>query len=771
MALFSQKKSRSSRTTTLSTSASWVRRWSELLNDRSALARIGISLIAVIAMLIAVEGWKAPFRFRLDMRPVHGIAAKVAFQRVNRTETEKARSRRESQVPYVFKQNPKPLEDLPTVLRDHLYALAAAESLVDVRPELRTVFGLTSPDLPGQPASGDTEQLFALLKSAVTSPDGSSEQRINRIVTDFAQFIAPLRSTGIIDLDEVTQLGIRPGETIAIVNPQVPREHETVTLRNVQLSEILKEGGSLGRSWSAFPSLVMIQPMLENWILSLAPTTLKYDASDTQRLRREAREQVAAIYDDYDVGELLVAPGSRIDDAKLALLRAEYDAAEQHVPRLQRVARIVTVLILLIVLGFLNAHYLVYNEPHLIRSVSRLGVYLAVLVLAVGIGRQLSFDPWRAEIIPLLTASMMFAIGYNQVLAALTAFTLALLMTISTVGNLGQFVILMSVSATAVIPLSQVASRSALVKVGFWTAIVYFAISWGVGIIEAQNVQEIGSDQTLLWSSLRGAGWCLVAGYLVAGSLPFVESMFGMVTDISLLEMSDVSHPLLQQLIQRAPGTYNHSVSVATVGEAAADAIGANGLLVRVGAYFHDIGKMLKPQYFVENMSADSKSLHDQLVPAMSTLIIIGHVKDGADLAHQANLPQQLIDFIEQHHGTTLVGYFYHRATQHADQAPGKKSTVEESSFRYPGPKPQTREAGVLMLADAVESASRTLSEPTPKRLETLVHEIAMARLLDGQFDECSLTLREIRIIQDSLTKSLIAIHHGRIKYPEQRTA
>ena len=261
-----------------------------------------------------------------------------------------------------------------------------------------------------------------------------------------------------------------------------------------------------------------------------------------------------------------------------------------------------------------------------------------------------------------------------------------------------------------------------------------------------------------------------MAGYLVAGSLPFVESAFGFVTDISLLELSDVSHPLLRELVQEAPGTYNHSIAVATIGEAAADRIGANGLLVRVAAYYHDIGKMIKPRYFVENLTEESSSKHKDLAPAMSTLIIIGHVKDGVDLARSEHLPQPLIDFIEQHHGTTLVEYFYEAATRLVVD-PDHRTDAEESSFRYPGPKPQTREAGVMMMADAVESASRTLSDPTPKRIESLVHEVIMKRLLDGQFDESSLTLTEIRTIEESLIKSLIGIYHGRIKYPEQQTA
>ena len=368
---------------------------------------------------------------------------------------------------------------------------------------------------------------------------------------------------------------------------------------------------------------------------------------------------------------------------------------------------------------------------------------------------------------------MVLAIAYNQVLAALTGFSMTLVLTLAIGGEVGHFVVLMSAIAASIVPLNQVSNRMKLVKVGLVAAVTYLLVSLGTGILETQQLSHLwaGTDHRYFLNGLRGAGWCFLSGFLVSGSLPFIENLFGVVTDISLLELSDVSHPLLQELIQKAPGTYSHSNGVATIAETAADAIGANGLLCRVGAYYHDIGKMTKPHYFVENMTAGQTSRHESLNPAMSALIIIGHVKDGVELGHQHNLPDPLIDFIEQHHGTTLVEYFFHAATKQAESQPDHRFDVQESAFRYPGPKPQTREAAVLMVADAVEGASRTLAEPTPKRLETLVHEIAMKRLLDGQFDESSLTLSELAIIEDSLTKSLIGIHHGRIKYPEQKTA
>jgi putative nucleotidyltransferase with HDIG domain len=252
----------------------------------------------------------------------------------------------------------------------------------------------------------------------------------------------------------------------------------------------------------------------------------------------------------------------------------------------------------------------------------------------------------------------------------------------------------------------------------------------------------------------------------MTGLLPVVEWVFDVQTDISLLELGDAAHPLLQELSRRAPGTHNHSMNVASIGEAAADAIGANSLLVRVGAYFHDIGKMLKPGYFVENQGTE-ENRHESLLPAMSSLVIIAHVKDGADLAEHHNLPQAIIDFIEQHHGTTLVEFFYREAEKLSEDDPDGTET-DEANFRYPGPKPQSREAGIMMLADAVESASRSLVDPAPARIESMVREMAGKRLADGQFDDCGLTLQELHQIENSLIKSLAAVYHARVKYPDQ---
>jgi hypothetical protein len=232
---------------------------------------------------------------------------------------------------------------------------------------------------------------------------------------------------------------------------------------------------------------------------------------------------------------------------------------------------------------------------------------------------------------------------------------------------------------------------------------------------------------------------------------------------MTLLEWCDADKPLLRRLREEAPGTHNHSLQLGAVCEAAADAIGARGLLARAGAYYHDVGKIHKPEYFVENQ-AGGASRHARLSPAMSLLIITGHVRDGLELAREYRLPPVLREFIATHHGTTLAQYFFQaesdRRKEQEDRAP------EEAEFRYPGPKPRSKEAAILMLADAVESSIRSMPEPTPPRIENQVHAIITRRLLDGQLDECNLTLREVARIEESFVQSLTAMHHSRMSYP-----
>jgi putative nucleotidyltransferase with HDIG domain len=361
--------------------------------------------------------------------------------------------------------------------------------------------------------------------------------------------------------------------------------------------------------------------------------------------------------------------------------------------------------------------------------------------------------------LPLTMTAMVLTMAYNPQFALLLSVSLALAMTVVLGTNVSHFLQQMGGLAAAVLLLRNVRTRTQLVEVAASAGAAYLTMTVATGLLTGQTWQLIVAD------SLRHFLCGALAGFLLTGLLPLVERCFGVVTDISLLELADGSHPLLQELVRRAPGTYTHSITVATLAEAAAEAINANPLLVRVGSYFHDIGKMLKPQYFIENQAGENR--HDVLEPALSTLIIIGHVKDGVALAGQYKLPRPIIDFITQHHGTTLVEYFYREAMR-LQETTGLGPAELEANFRYPGPKPQNRENGILMLADAVESTSRSLINPTPGSLQKLVHDLLMKRLLDGQFEESGLTLTELHLIEESLAKSLIALFHARIKYPEE---
>jgi len=267
-------------------------------------------------------------------------------------------------------------------------------------------------------------------------------------------------------------------------------------------------------------------------------------------------------------------------------------------------------------------------------------------------------------------------------------------------------------------------------------------------------------------ASLAGFVGGLLSGIVATGVLPLVEIVFGFTTDIKLLELSNMDQPLLKELMVQAPGTYHHSVVISNMVEATAKAVHANPLLAKVSAYYHDIGKMNKPLYFIENQSG-GENKHEKLAPSMSSLILISHVKDAVELAREYKLGREIIDIIQQHHGTSLISYFYHKAQERQLSKSGKVTEVKEEDFRYPGPKPQTKEAGLVMLADMVEAASRSLVDPTSARIQGMVQKIINKVFSDGQLDACELTLKDLHEIAKGFNKTLSGIFHHRIEYPE----
>ena len=359
--------------------------------------------------------------------------------------------------------------------------------------------------------------------------------------------------------------------------------------------------------------------------------------------------------------------------------------------------------------------------------------------------------------IPFALGAMIIAILINRnvalIISVLTSFLIGFIFDENIILPLFSF--LGSIAASYQIV--RIRQRSVFLRIGIFLGIINMAAIVCLNLITGNIFND------LFLRLMMGFAGGVFTGILVAGIAPIFESTFGFITDIKLLELANLNQPLFQRMIIEAPGTYHHSIIVSSLVEAAAEAIGANSLLAKVSAYYHDIGKLTKPQYFIENQP-NSDNRHDKLSPKMSSLIIISHVKDGCELASQVKLGRQIINIIRQHHGNNIVSYFYDKAKKDKDES---IRSLSENDFRYPGPKPQTKEAGLVMLGDIIEASSRTLSNPTPARIRTLVRERIERIYMDGQLDESELTLKNLNTIAETFTKILTGIFHHRVDYPE----
>ena len=328
----------------------------------------------------------------------------------------------------------------------------------------------------------------------------------------------------------------------------------------------------------------------------------------------------------------------------------------------------------------------------------------------------------------------------------------------------------------AVFGTRNVRKRGKLLRAGFYVGIGGLLLGLLFGKISMVGLNDVVEWQSFGQACLLSLGVGLVTGLVAGGILPMLENVFDLTTEITWLELSDLNHPLLRRMQLEAPGTFHHSLIVAALSETAAEAIGADAIMSRVCAYFHDIGKLNKSEYFIENQG--DVNPHDGLTPTMSALIIVAHVKDGVDLAIKNKLNPRIIEVIQEHHGDSLVYFFYRKAQERVEarECKGESSKnqddlpkVDEKSFRYPGPIPQTRESGIISLADAVESASRTLKKPSHGKIKALVNEIVLKRVRDGQLDACGLNLSELTIIREVFSKTLRSMLHSRIEYPKDR--
>jgi putative nucleotidyltransferase with HDIG domain len=495
--------------------------------------------------------------------------------------------------------------------------------------------------------------------------------------------------------------------------------------------------------------------VLELLKLSIVPN-VKRNPEEFSRRVEEVRAQIPAVLREADVkkNEIILGRGERVQ--KHHLLQLEKIASAEMGEKAVGASPMSIAIILLLLLVITVISFRRY-EPNIYANTLYLLLIAVVAAIFLLSARLIINSFLSSYFIPIASISMLIAILLSGNVAFLVTLMLSIACGIIAGNKFEMTVILLVGGIVGVYAVRGLRKRSQLLRAGALVGSANFVMISSFGILT--NLESA----VFLAEGAKGFLNGILSSFIVMGLLPFFEYLFKITTDITLLELSDLNHPLLKDLTLKAPGTYHHSLLVGNLAESACDAIGANALLARVGAYYHDIGKMEKAEYFTENI-VDKKSQHDTLSPSMSSLVIINHVKDGVDLANKHKLPQTIINFVRQHHGNTLIYYFYQRALEKVSD----ESQLDEENFRYPGPKPQTKETAIVLLADAVEASSRTLSNPNPARIEGLVQKIINNKFIDGQLDECELTLKDLHRIAQSFVRILMGVFHSRVEYPEE---
>jgi putative nucleotidyltransferase with HDIG domain len=403
--------------------------------------------------------------------------------------------------------------------------------------------------------------------------------------------------------------------------------------------------------------------------------------------------------------------------------------------------------------------FLYTGRKHIFEDQKRMAMVFLVFMFVLSIAfiiNSFEFNSNLKLLIPVSIAAMLLTIFFDSRVGFITCVSLSIILAALRGNDFDIMLISLFASTISIFAVREIQSRVWLIKGSLYISAAYFVAIGSIELLKDSDVVDLWN--MWLYGLLNGIFSPIVAILMMVT----FEYAFQVTTKTTLLELSDLNKPLLRQLAIRAPGSYHHSIMVGNLAEAAAEAIGGNALLARVASYYHDIGKMEKPEYFVENQRG-GKNPHEKLAPSMSSLILINHVKRGLEIAEEYKLPQEIRDFIPQHHGTNLIKFFYTKAKESADEG-----EVSESNFRYPGPKPQTRESGIVMLADAVEAGTRSLKEPSMSRIRSMVTAFTNERLLDNELDECPLTIRDLKVINESFVNILAGMYHGRIEYPGQ---
>lgn len=495
-----------------------------------------------------------------------------------------------------------------------------------------------------------------------------------------------------------------------------------------------------------------LQPVMEQLLQTALRPNLIIDEAKLARLKNQVISEVPQVI--YRENDLIIAKNQVITENDIKMLHELHLVVDES-SQLKVFLSLSFIVLLMIGLGLI---YIFQFHPELFKQERMLYLLLLLLLLVLGMVKVFSLVETSSlpYLAPVSFAIMLITILINPQLALVMSMVISVLGGIIVEYNLALTIYYFVSGMITVLSVSRFQRQRDLVRCGS-----ILMISNAVVVIFLNLLFRASFD---IWAVLLAIFNGFFSAVLAIGSLPFLENIFKITSPIRLLELSNPGHPLLRRLQIEAPGTYHHSIMVGNLAEAAAQVIGADALWVRVGSYYHDIGKIKRPYFFVENQFA-LENPHEKLNPSLSTLIITYHVKEGAEIAREHGLPEKLIEIIEQHHGTDLVRYFYNKANE---ANPEDRGAINEKDFRYEGPKPQTKEAALVMMADSVEAAVKSMSKLTPAKLEALVHKIIWDRLEDGQFDECNLTLKDLTEVKNSFLKVLGGLFHTRVEYPEK---
>jgi len=704
---------------------------------------------AGVSRLPLSEGQRAPAT----------VIAQVDFESVDIAATEIGRQQAGDAIPPVFLINTAPLQS----------ALRTLDLLLDRVVWLRTQTDRTAldegepwPDLDVPGVTFNTAEAMRLI------PEGREEE----FRVALRQALSSVWQRGIVSETDreslfhgVASLGLvairdpegTPGQAVEIASLPTRFEAMYAVIRMLR---------------TAMPDAPIPERLLSSLLADWLQANLMYDRATTESMRLEAQRTVPLVPKKVRAGSTLMNQGDTIDRQRIEDWRAHdkrmNELRSPHDRRMALAGRAILLLFALIICaGLLRT-----VRPDAVASPRYVLLLMLISLLTIAPSKGLLFyvyenTEWLSATLmelvlplalaPLLT-TLLLGSGAALVMGVWTSFSVAIMFE----NSFTVLVMGLLVSVLAAYAARDVRKRSSLIRVGFWIGVAQMLYGISYAILQ-QYPLPLASSQAMA-AFFSG----IIVALITLMVLPIFESLFRLTTDITLLELSDMGHPLLQRLAMEAPGTYHHSLMVANLAQSAASEIGANALLLRVCAYYHDIGKLTKPDFFIENTQF-RENPHDSLAPSMSTLVIISHVKEGVSMAMRNKLPTPIIEAIQQHHGTSLVSYFYHRAkTIKAEE--GDATPLSEGDFRYPGPRPRTREMGILLLADSIEAASRSMDKSSPSRIENLVSEIIDAYLHDGQLDECDLTFAQLHVIRRSFVFTLTNMLHGRVPYPKDET-